>query len=56
MLHPATGGGGYLNLPAGRLYWGAEPDPRGVPGAVALPGQGGQVGRAGELVEPCPAF
>ena len=55
-LHPATGGGCYLNLPAGRLSWGAEPGPRGVAGAVALPGQGGQAGGAGELVEACPAL
>ena len=23
-IHPANGGGGWLNLPAGRLYWGAK--------------------------------
>ena len=30
--YPATGGGGQLNLLAGRLYWGAETGPGGAAG------------------------
>ena len=43
-------------LASWRLYWGAEPGPGGVAGAEALPGQGGQAGGAGELVEACAAL
>ena len=39
-LHPATGGGGKLNLPTGRLYWRAESGPGGVAGTAALPRPG----------------
>ena len=43
-------------LASWRLYWGAEPGPGGVAGAAALPGQGGQAGGTGELVEACAAL